>query len=178
MRWLSILVVSLALLAAGCGGGSNESAATTETTTTETTATTDTSATDTTTTEETTTTEGDTTADLSGILGNKDCLALAGVGAQMAQAFSGTNGLSSDDSAKLDELASKVPDEIKPDVETIAKAFATYAAKLKAIGIKTGSTPTADQLQQLQAALTSLDQQEITTASDHIDAWAKANCKS
>jgi hypothetical protein len=173
VRWLSVLVASLALLAAGCGGGSNESAATTETTTTAA----ETTTTDETTTE-TTTSEGDTTTDLSSILGNEDCLALVGVGAQMAQAFSGTNGLSSDDSAKLDELASKVPDEIKPDVETIAKAFATYAAKLKAIGIKTGSTPTVDQLQQLQAALTSLDQQELTTASDHIDAWAKANCKS
>ena len=164
MRWLALLVLSIALVAAGCGGGSNESAATTttETTTTESTSTEDTST---------------GTTDLSGILDNKDCLALAGVGATIAQALSGaTDG--SANTEELQQLVDKVPDEIQADVQTLADAFGQYAAKLKDIGIKAGSTPSAAQLQQLQAAIASLDQQKLTAASNHIEAWAKDNCQS
>jgi hypothetical protein len=167
VRWLAVLVVALALLTAGCGGGSNESAGTTETTTT--------STTETTTSEETTGGETTDTTDLSSVLGDKDCLALASVGATMAKAFANTNGVSGD-TAELDELASKVPEEIRADVETLAQAFSEYAAKLKDIGITPGTTPSADQLQQLQSALTSLDQQKLTDASQRIEAWSKANC--
>ena len=158
MRRLSLLV--LALVVAGCGGGDSESAATDETTTAETT------------TEETT----DTT-DLSGVLGDEDCLALASVGATIAQAFAGAGGTTDENTDELAALADKVPDEIKADVQTLAQAFGTYAAKLQDIGIEPGSTPTADQLQQLQTAIASLDQQELTAASNRIEAWAKKNCQ-
>jgi ABC-type Zn uptake system ZnuABC Zn-binding protein ZnuA len=164
MRWLALLVLSLALVAAGCGGGSNEAAATTttETTTTESTSTEDTST---------------GTTDLSGILDNKDCLALAGIGATIAQALSGATG-GTTNTEDLQQLVDKVPDEIQADVQTLADAFGQYAAKLKDIGIKAGSTPSAAQLQQLQAAIASLDQQKLTAASNHIEAWAKDNCQS
>jgi hypothetical protein len=165
MRWLSILVLAVALVAAGCGGGNDESAASTETTTEETTTS------DTTTADEATTDGSTDTTDLSGILGNEDCLALASVGATMAQAFAGASGSTNDNSAELEDLASKVPDEIKADVQVLAQAFATYSAKLKDIGVEAGKTPTADQLQQLQAAIASLDQQELTAASQRIEAW-------
>src|SRR4249919_917656 len=171
MRWLSIFVFALGLVAAGCGGGNNESAASTETTTTE-----ESTTADTTTSEETTTEASTDTTDLSGILGNEDCLALASVGATMAQAFAGATGTTDENTAELDKLASKVPYEIKADVEVLAKAFATYSAKLQDIGIEAGATPTADQLQQLQAALASLDQQELTAASNRIEAWSQKNC--
>src|SRR4249919_3819808 len=170
VRWLSLLVVAFALVASGCGGGSSESAATTVE---ETTTTSDSTATETMT--EGTTTDT-TSTDLSGILGNEDCLALASVGATMAQAFAGATGTTDENTAELDTLASKVPDEIKADVEVLAKAFATYSAKLQDIGIEAGATPTADQLQQLQAALASLDQQELTAASNRIEAWSQKNC--
>jgi hypothetical protein len=170
MRWLSILVLAVALVAAGCGGGNDESAASTETTTEETTTS------DTTTADEATTDGSTDTTDLSGILGNEDCLALASVGATMAQAFAGASGSTNDNSAELEDLASKVPDEIKADVQVLAQAFATYSAKLKDIGVEAGKTPTADQLQQLQAAVASLDQQELTAASQRIEAWSKKNC--
>ena len=170
MRWLSVLVVAVALVAAGCGGGGDESAASTETTVEETTSS------DTTSTEETTTEESTDGSDLSGVLGDEDCLALASVGATMAQAFAGSSGSTDDNTAELDALASKVPDEIKADVEVLARAFATYSAKLKDIGIETGATPSAAQLQQLQAAIASLDQQELTAASNRIEAWSKKNC--
>ena len=165
MRWLALLVLSIALVVAGCGGGSNESAATTTTETT-------------TTTESTSTEDTSTgTTDLSGILDNKDCLALAGIGATIAQALSGaTSGNANTE--ELQQLVDKVPDEIQADVQTLADAFGQYAAKLKDIGIKAGSTPSAAQLQQLQAAIASLDQQKLTAASNHIEAWAKDNCQS
>jgi hypothetical protein len=174
VRWLSVLVVAFALLAAGCGGGGSNSAATTETTAADTT-TADTTTSETTTSEGTTSGETTDTTDLSSVLGNKDCLALASVGATMAKAFAGTNGVSGD-TAELDALASKVPEEIRADVETLAQAFSQYAAKLKDIGITPGTTPSADQIQQLQAALTSLDQVKLTAASKRIEVWSKANC--
>ena len=124
MRWLALLVLSIALVAVGCGGGGNESAASTETSTTETTTTESTSSEDTST----------GTTDLSGILDNKDCLALAGVGATIAQAFSGATG-GNTNTEELQQLVDKVPDEIQADVQTLADAFGQYAAKLKDIGI-------------------------------------------
>jgi hypothetical protein len=169
MRWLAFLAVAFALVASGCGGGSNESA-TTETTTTETTAT------ETTSTTEETSTEASGTTDLSGILNDKDCLALAGIGATFAQAVTGASDEQA--SEELQNLVDKVPDEIKADVQVLATWFADYSAKLKDIGIEAGKTPTADQLQQLQAALssTNANQQELQTASNHIEAWSKQNC--
>jgi hypothetical protein len=166
VRWLSILVVALAFVAAGCGGGDDESAATDETAIEETTTSEDTTS------EETST---DTT-DLSGVLADEDCLALAGVGATIASAFAGAGG-DTESTAKLEQLAEKVPDEIKDDVQTLAAAFAEYADKLQEIGIEPGATPTADQLQQLQGAIASLDQEELTAASNRIEAWAKENCE-
>jgi hypothetical protein len=168
MRWLSILVLAVALVAAGCGGGDDESASSTETTVEETTTS------DTTTSEDTTTESTDT--DLSGVLGDEDCLALASVGATMAQAFSGASGSTDDNTEELEALADKVPDEIKADVQVLARAFATYADKLQDIGVEAGQTPSAEQLQELQTAIASLDQEELTAASQRIEAWSQENC--
>jgi ABC-type glycerol-3-phosphate transport system substrate-binding protein len=172
VRWVTILAVALALLAAGCGGGDEESAATTDETSIEETATEDTTTEETTTSDETTT---DTT-DLSDVLADEDCLALAGVGATIAAAFAGT-GADTDATAELEELADKVPAEIKADVQTLAAAFGEYADKLQEIGVEAGATPTAEQLQQLQAAISSLNQEELTAASNRIEAWATENCE-
>ena len=140
LRWLSILVVALALVAAGCGGGSDNASATTDETTTE-----ETTTTDETTTEASTDTESTDTTDLSGVLGNEDCLALASVGATMAQAFSGASGSGDLNTEELDQLASKVPEEIRADVQTDREGDRYVLAKLKDIGIEPGTTPTAEQ---------------------------------
>ena len=165
MRWLAALVLALALVVAGCGGSSDTTAASTETTT-ESTTTSD----EGTTTDETTT---DTT-DLSGILGNEDCLALASVGATFAQAITGATD--EEAAAEFQKLASDVPDEIKPDVQILADWFAEYGAKLKDIGIEAGQTPSAEQLQQLQAAIVTGNQEEVTAASQRLEAWTNENC--
>jgi len=170
MRWLSILVVALALVAAGCGGGDDESSAsdeaTVEETLTETTA------------DETTTEEAATDTDADFDFADEDCQALLGVGASIAAAFASAGGTSDANTDELAELASKVPDEIRADVETLAQGFAEYSDKLADIGIEAGATPSADQLQELQTALASLDQEELTAASQRIEAWAQENCQS
>jgi hypothetical protein len=169
MRWLSVLVIAVALVAAGCGGGDDESSASDETTIEET-------LTEDTTTEETTTEEStDEDTDVTAILGDEDCLALAGAGATIAQAFASGSG-DTGATEELDALVDKVPDEIRADVQTLAAAIAEYADKLREIGIE-GGTPTAEQAQELQAAIASLNNDELTAASARIEAWAKANCE-
>ena len=167
MRWLSIIVLAFALVAAGCGGGDDDSSASGDTTVEETTTT------DTTT--EDTTTEDDGTATGEFDFADEDCQALLGVGATIAAAFSGTGDANTDE---LQDLASKVPDEIKADVETLAQAFNAYAQKLQDIGVEAGATPTAAQVAELQTAIASLNQEELTAASQRIEAWAQDNCQS
>ena len=153
----------MSVLAVGCGGG-DESASgdTTETTTEETT------------TEETTTDE---TTDLSGVFADEDCLALVAAVTSFGQAVAGVTS-SSEQTTALQELADKVPEEIAADVQVLAEVYADYAAELQDIGIEPGATPSAEQLQQLQTALASLDQEGVTEASQSITAWAQTNCPS
>ena len=164
MRWLAVLVLALALVAAGCGGG-DDSTASDETTVEETT-----TSEDTTTSEETT----DTDVDASTILGDEDCLKLASIGATFAQAVTGATDEEATEA--FQNLVDDVPDEIKADVQVLADWFAEYSAKLKDIGLQAGQTPTAAQVAQLQAALADTNQEELTAASERLQAWANANC--
>jgi len=108
------------------------------------------------------------------VLGDEDCLALASVGASFAQAVTGATD--EEAAAALQKLADEVPDEIKADVQILADWFADYTAKLKDIGIEAGQTPSADQLQQLQAALAASNQEELTAASQRLETWTQENC--
>jgi hypothetical protein len=164
MRWLAVLVLALALVAAGCGGG-DDSTASDETTVEETT-----TSEDTTTPEETT----DTDVDASAVLGDEDCLKLASIGATFAQAVTGATDEEATEA--FQNLVDDVPDEIKADVQVLADWFAEYSAKLKDIGLQAGQTPTAAQVAQLQAALADTNQEELTAASERLQAWANANC--
>jgi hypothetical protein len=62
-------------------------------------------------------------------------------------------------------------------VQVLADWFAEYSAKLDDIGLEAGQTPSAEQLQQLQAALASTNQEELTAASQRLQAWANENCE-
>jgi hypothetical protein len=163
MRWLAVLVIALALVAAGCGGG-DDSAASDETTVEETT-----TSGDTTTSEETTA-----TGDLSGVLDDEDCVKLASIGATFAQAITGATD--EEAAEAFQNLVNEVPDEIKADVQVLADWFADYAAKVKDIGIEAGKTPTAAQIQQLSAALAGTNQEEVSAASERLGTWANENC--
>jgi hypothetical protein len=178
----STLLVALALVAAGCGGGSKssattEAAATTETTT-EAATTSEASTTTEATTTEATTTEATTTTDLSGIASAGNCKELADLGQKFSQAFSGA--ASSQDIKKeaelLKEFAAKTPDDIRPDFQV----YADFVAKLAdAYGnLKPGSTPDPAAIAKLQKLSTSIDQTKLTAAGEHITTWLQNNCRS
>ena len=172
LRWLSILVVALALVAAGCGGSDDESAASDETTIEETTTT------DETTTEESTDTSGTDTDAFN--FASEDCQSLVkayvGLSAAIAAASGGQDV--SGDIEKFSQYVDEVPEEIRGDVQTIAAAYGTFADELKDIGYTPGEVPTADQLQKLQDASGSLGTSEVQAAGEHLSTWTTENCKS
>lgn len=172
LRWLSIFVVALALVAAGCGGSDDESAASDETTIEETT-------TDETTTEESTDTSA-TDTDATFNFASEDCQSLVkayvGLSAAIAAASGGQDV--SGDIEKFSQYVDEVPEEIRGDVQTIAAAYSTFADELKDIGYTPGEVPTADQLQKLQDASGSLGTSEVQAAGEHLSTWTTENCKS
>jgi hypothetical protein len=163
MRWLALLVMALALVAAGCGGSDDESASSDETAIEETTST-ETTAEDTT----------DTDVDASAILNDEDCLRLASIGATFAQAITGATD--EEAAEALQNLVDDVPDEIKADVQVLAEWFDEINAKVKDIGLEAGQAPTAEQIQQLSTALAATNQDEVTAASQRLETWANENC--
>jgi ABC-type Fe3+-hydroxamate transport system substrate-binding protein len=168
-RRLTVLLLAvLALLAAGCGGDdSNEASSDTDTAIVE--QTTSQEATETSRSEATGTEAGGTT--LSG-----ECAELAGLGARIAQAISGSNADVEQASKLFDELATKVPDEIKPDFQVIAKNFSKIAEKMKDLNLSAGGKPSTDDLAKLQELSASLSSPEVTAAGQRIQAWAEKNC--
>ena len=171
MRWLSILVVALALVAAGCGGGDDESSASDETTVEETL--TDTT-TDETTTEDTAT---DTDADFN--FADEDCRSLVAAFVAVGSAFSsaaGGNDELADQAEAFAQFADDVPEEIRADVETLANAYSQYVEVIQDAGIQPGQIPTAEQAQELQAALESVGTADVSAASERLSAWTNENC--
>lgn len=189
MRQKTILVAGLAslamivLVAAGCGGGSKNAAATTEATTTEAATTeaattTEATTTEAATTEAATTTEATTTTsnDLSGIATAGNCKELADLGQKFSSAMSGA--ASSQDLKKeaqlLKEFADKTPSDIKPDFEVYADFVSKVADAYN--GVTPGSTPSPAQIAALQKLATEIDQAKLSAASQHIAAWVTKNC--
>lgn len=171
-RLAALLVAALALVAAGCGGSSDEASSDTDTVAVETTTT------DTTTTEDTATTD-DTATDTSsstdiGALTGK-CAELAGLGTKLASAMGGQDAGVENVSKLFDELADEVPDEIKADWQVLAENFGKIAEALKGVDLTSG-TPDAETLAKLQALSATLDSQEVQQASAHIEAWVTQNC--
>ena len=167
-RLATLLVAALALVAAGCGGSSDE--ASSDTTTAETT-------TEVTTTAEMTTTEQTSTessgAGAAALTGK--CAELAGLGSKLSAAMGGQDTGVADVSQLFDELADQVPDEIKADWQVLAKNFQKIAEALKGVDLTSG-TPDAATLAKLQKLSTTLDSQAVQQAAAHIEAWAKKNC--
>jgi hypothetical protein len=170
VRWLSILVLALALVAAGCGGD-DESSASDDTTIEETTTT---DATDENTTDDGTATAGDFD------FADDDCQALVAAYLEVSQAFAAAaGGASGDLSGHADafaEFADEVPEEIRADVQTIATAYGQYIDALESAGIEPGEIPTAEQAQELQAALQDVGSADVTAASERLGAWTTENC--
>jgi len=172
MRWLSILVLALALVAAGCGGGDDDS-----------------SASDTTTVEETTTEETteETTDDGTATSGDfdfadEDCRGLVAAFLGVSQAFAAAAGGSDaelqEQAEAFSEFADDVPEEIRADVQTLADAYGQYIGVLQDAGLQPGELPTAQQAQQLQDALQAVGTADVTAASERLGTWTTENCGS
>jgi len=171
MRWLAVLVMALALVAAGCGGGDDESAASDETTVEETLTET--------TTDETTTEDAGTDTDADFNFADEDCQSLVAAFVAVGSAFSAAAG-GSDELAEQAEafaqFADDVPEEIRADVETLGAAYSQYVEVIQDAGIQPGQIPTAEQAQQLQDALASVGTADVSAASERLSAWTNENC--
>ena len=172
MRWLSFLVLALAIVAAGCGGGDDDS-----------------SASDTTTVEETTTEETteETTDDGTATSGDfdfadEDCRGLVAAFLGVSQAFAAAAGGSDaelqEQAEAFSEFADDVPEEIRADVQTLADAYGQYIDVLQDAGLQPGELPTAEQAQQLQDALQAVGTADVTAASERLGTWTTENCGS
>ncbi len=170
MRWLSILVLALALVAAGCGGSDDESSAAEETTIEET-------LTDETTDE---TEDEQHRRDRSFDFADEDCQSLVAAYLGVSQAFAAAAGGSDDELAEqaeaFSEFADDVPEEIRADVETLADAYGQYIAVLQDAGLEPGEIPSAEQAQELSEALASVGTEDVTAASERLSAWTTENC--
>ena len=171
MRWISVLVLALALVAAGCGGGDDDSSASDTTAIEETT-------TDETTGEETTDDGSETTGDFD--FADEDCRSLVAAFLGVSQAFAAAAGGSNDELSEqaeaFSEFADDVPEEIKADVETLAAAYGQYIDVIQDVGLQPGQVPTAAQAQELQQALESVGTEDVTAASERLGAWTQENC--
>ena len=170
MRWLSILVLALALVAAGCGGGDDDSSAS-DTTTIE-------ANTDTTTDDATTDDGTDTAGDFD--FADEDCRGLVAAYLGISQAFAAAAGGSNEEleeqAEAFSEFADDVPQEIQADVQTLADAYGQYIQVLQDAGIEPGEIPTAAQAQELQTALQAVGTADVTAASERLSAWTTENC--
>ena len=176
-----MLLAALALVAAGCGGSSKNSAATTEAATTEATtteaaATTEAATTEAATTEAATTTEATTTSALGGLASTGNCKELKDLETSLQGVFSSTTPNASDikkEAQVLSEFADKAPSEIKDDFKTVA-SFVNQVADIYG-NVKPGQAPDAATLQKLQGL--QADAQKVSTAGQNIAAWATKNCR-
>lgn len=166
MRWLSILVLALALVPAGCGGGDDDSSASDTTTVEETT------------TEETTDDGTATSEDFD--FADEDCRGLVAAFLGVSQAFAAAAGGSDaelqEQAEAFSEFADDVPEEIRADVQTLADAYGQYIDVLQDAGLQPGELPTAEQAQQLQDALQAVGTADVTAASERLGTWTTENC--
>jgi hypothetical protein len=171
MRWLSILVLALALVAAGCGGGDDDSSASDTTTVEET-------MTDETTTEETTDDGTGTTGDFD--FADEDCRSLVAAFLGVSQAFSAAAGGSNEDlqeqAEAFSEFADDVPEEIRADVQTLANAYGQYIEVLQDAGLEPGEIPSAEQAQDISDALQAVGTADVTAASERLGTCTTQNC--
>jgi hypothetical protein len=156
----ALLLAALALFAAGCGGDDGGDSASSDTAVVET--------------ESTDDAATETTDDGDEVLGG-ECTELAGLGAQLQSAMGNAGDLDST-SEVFDELADRVPEEIREDFQVLADNFKEFAEALEGVDLSSGATPDAETLAKLQQAVASMDQPAVEEASNNIEAWVQENC--
>lgn len=179
------LVLALAVVAAGCGSKKAAAPPVSQTTTTTASTTTTSGAAATTTTAAMTTTAASTTTTSGGggsptFASSANCLQLRSIGEKFSKALAATRGTGksslTDVASIYKALAQAAPSEIRPDFETIAAAFSTYADALSKSGYTPGKTPTASQIAALQSLSKSFSSPKLAAAEQHLSAWGTKNC--
>jgi hypothetical protein len=179
-RSFSFLVLALTLVlgfaVAGCGGGGKKSSSGT----TAAAATTEAATTEAATTEAATTAAATTTKppNVTTFATSGNCREFANFASNVGKAVSGTGVPDLQSVAKaIDRLADKAPSDIRSDFKVLADAYDKIAAALKGVNLQSGKAPSADAIAKLQKLQTEINQQKLTTASQHIEAWVQKNCK-
>jgi hypothetical protein len=184
-----VLVLALAVAAAGCGSKkaattAASSGATTTTNTTTTSGTTGSGGTGGTSSSSassssssSSSSSGSTTHSFAS---TKNCVQLEGAGRKFSQALAAasSSGKSSltDVATIYTALAKAAPSEIRPDFETLAEAFGNYANALKKTGYTPGKVPTASQMAALASLSKTFSSPKLAAAEQHLSAWGKKNC--
>ncbi|HUZ15694.1 MAG TPA: hypothetical protein VMU72_05900 [Gaiellaceae bacterium] len=165
---VAAVVAGLAVLVAGCGGGSSPSSA---------------GQTQQTTTQQTTTQQTTTGSSGTNFASAKNCLQFAGLAAKIAGAMNPSSGNAATalqtESQELQALANAAPSAIKGDFQTFATAFSSYLQALQSSGYNIGSKtpPTAAQLSALANAAKVFNTTKLKQAEQHLSTWAAQNCK-
>ena len=185
---LVALLAAAAILAAGCGSSSKDTAGTTTSATTQTTATasTETTLTDTTSTDATSTDTTSPPTSLGGLTTaaglSAGCLKVANMSKQFSEAIGSSTGDAQKDLQKTAEaykaFAAQAPEEIRGAFTTLADAFAKYADALKGVDLSSGKVPDAATVAKIAKATQSLSGSSLATASAQITAWVNKNCSS
>lgn len=164
LRTRPAALFTIAALAAGCG--SSGQAATTAATT---------NATRTATTTATTTNAAPTS---SSFASNANCQQLASLGLSFERALAAARagGTQFAGVAAFQALANAAPSEIRPDLQLVARAFATYAASLAKLGLKAGTAPTPTQMSGIYVALQAFGAPPVRAATARVRAWVHRNC--
>jgi hypothetical protein len=171
------LLGGLALLVAGCGSSHSNTTSTTTASTTTATTTTTAASNGTTTTTSTTSTSGQTTSTPSfSLLTSGNCGQLLNLSASLSQALSGGAQDIQKTAQLIKEFADKSPSAIRPDFEVLADDYAKIASALNGVDLSSGHVPSASELAKLSKLSSQLDTAKLTAASQHIAAWAQANC--
>lgn len=154
-------------LLAACGGGSGDATTTTQPQATTTTA------------DATTTTDG---------IGGPDgglsemCLESSEAMAEAMEGYGqsfGAPGEDADWEALADQLqaaADAAPEEIREDFQVLASELGKFYEAMGDFDFTAGQAPTPEQLAQMQAAIESVDQEALETASANLEAWFEDQC--
>lgn len=164
---LALVALSLIVVVAGCGK-SKPAATSTQTSTTTTTSST---------TPQTTTTTKTATSGLSGIATASNCVQLAGLGASLAQAITGTGNTDVHKTAALlQEFADRTPTAIRSDFQVVAAAYAKIAGALKGVNLGSGKAPSPSVIAKLSQLGAQINSPALQKADTDIQAWAQTNC--
>ncbi|HWB23081.1 MAG TPA: hypothetical protein VG652_09360 [Gaiellaceae bacterium] len=161
-----VLCAVLALLVAGCGGGGSSTSSTTTTTS---------SAAAATTKKKAATTTSAKLPDLS-ILTSANCRQLLNISQSFAQAMEGSEQNLQKNAKLVQQFANKTPASIRPDFEVLAADWTKIATAMKGVNLSSLKAPNASVMARLVKLSSQLDTAKLTTASQHISAWAHANC--